>query len=90
MLDDVTHRVQVPRASSSRETLQPCGSRSIACTRARTLSGRHRGRTPSINQVAAFRFTDGSGRDAAAAGCQATAVRALNVVPAVNHLRLTG
>jgi len=31
-----------------------------------------------------FRFTDGSGRDAAAAGCLATGFRALNAVPAVN------
>lgn len=43
--------------------------------------------TPSISQETAFRFTDGSGRDAAAAGCLATGLRALNAVPAVNdHL----
>lgn len=42
--------------------------------------------TPSITQETAFRFTDGSGRDAAAAGCLATGLRALNVVPAVNDL----
>ena len=40
--------------------------------------------TPSITQETAFRFTDGSGRDAAAAGCLATGLRALNAVPAVN------
>jgi 2,4-diaminopentanoate dehydrogenase len=43
--------------------------------------------TPSIYQETAFRFTDGSGRDAAAAGCLATGMRALNAVPAVNDLR---
>lgn len=42
--------------------------------------------TPSISQETAFRFTDGSGRDAAAAGCLATGLRALNAVPAVNDL----
>jgi 4-hydroxy-tetrahydrodipicolinate reductase len=42
--------------------------------------------TPSITQETAFRFTDGSGRDAAAAGCLATGLRALNTVPAVNDL----
>jgi 4-hydroxy-tetrahydrodipicolinate reductase len=42
--------------------------------------------TPSITQETAFRFTDGSGRDAAAAGCLATGLRALNAVPAVNNL----
>jgi 2,4-diaminopentanoate dehydrogenase len=42
--------------------------------------------TPSISQETAFRFTDGSGRDAAAAGCLATGMRALNAVPAVNNL----
>jgi 2,4-diaminopentanoate dehydrogenase len=42
--------------------------------------------TPSIFQQTAFRFTDGSGRDAAAAGCLATGMRALNAVPAVNDL----
>ena len=42
--------------------------------------------TPSIHQETAFRFTDGSGRDAAAAGCLATGMRALNAVPAVNDL----
>ena len=41
--------------------------------------------TPSITQETAFRFTDGSGRDAAAAGCLATGLRALNAVPAVNR-----
>ena len=40
--------------------------------------------SPSIVQETAFRFTDGSGRDAAAAGCLATGLRALNAVPAVN------
>ena len=43
--------------------------------------------TPSIFQETAFRFTDGSGRDAATAGCLATGLRALNAVPAVNDLR---
>ena len=43
--------------------------------------------TPSIFQETAFRFTDGSGRDAATAGCLATGMRALNAVPAVNELR---
>lgn len=42
--------------------------------------------TPSISQETAFRFTDGSGRDAAAAGCLATGLRALNAVAAVNDL----
>jgi 4-hydroxy-tetrahydrodipicolinate reductase len=42
--------------------------------------------TPSITQETAFRFTDGSGRDAAAAGCLATGLRALNAVSAVNEL----
>jgi 4-hydroxy-tetrahydrodipicolinate reductase len=42
--------------------------------------------TPSIFQETAFRFTDGSGRDAATAGCLATGMRALNAVPAVNDL----
>ena len=42
--------------------------------------------TPSITQETAFRFTDGSGRDAAAAGCFATGLRALNAVPYVNDL----
>lgn len=41
--------------------------------------------SPSITQETAFRFTDGSGRDAAAAGCLATGLRALNAVPAVNE-----
>jgi 4-hydroxy-tetrahydrodipicolinate reductase len=41
--------------------------------------------SPSITQETAFRFTDGSGRDAAAAGCLATGLRALNAVPAVNN-----
>jgi 4-hydroxy-tetrahydrodipicolinate reductase len=40
--------------------------------------------TPSITQETAFRFTDGSGRDAATAGCLATGLRALNAVAAVN------
>ena len=51
----------------------------------RRLPGRDRGH-PSIFQETAFRFTDGSGRDAAAAGCLATGLRALNAVPAVNDL----
>jgi 4-hydroxy-tetrahydrodipicolinate reductase len=42
--------------------------------------------SPSITQETAFRFTDGSGRDAATAGCLATGLRALNAVPAVNEL----
>ena len=42
--------------------------------------------TPSISQETAFRFTDGSGRDAATAGCLATGMRALNAIPAVNQL----
>ena len=42
--------------------------------------------TPSITQETAFRFSDGSGRDAAAAGCLATGLRALTAVPAVNDL----
>jgi len=42
--------------------------------------------TPSITQETTFRFSDGSGRDAAAAGCLATGLRALNAVPAVNEL----
>jgi 4-hydroxy-tetrahydrodipicolinate reductase len=42
--------------------------------------------TPSITQETAFRFTDGSGRDASTAGCLATGLRALNAVPAVNEL----
>ncbi len=43
--------------------------------------------SPSITQETAFRFTDGSGRDAAAAGCLATGLRALNAVPALNGCR---
>src|ERR1700739_2981165 len=43
--------------------------------------------SPSIFQETAFRFTDGSGRDAATAGCLSTGLRALNAVPAVNDLR---
>jgi hypothetical protein len=42
--------------------------------------------SPSIIQETAFRFTDGSGRDAATAGCLATGMRALNAIPAVNDL----
>jgi 4-hydroxy-tetrahydrodipicolinate reductase len=42
--------------------------------------------TPSITQETAFRFTDGTNRDAATAGCLATGLRALNAVPAVNEL----
>ena len=42
--------------------------------------------SPSITQETAFRFTDGSGRDAAAAGCLATGLRALNAVPALNAM----
>lgn len=42
--------------------------------------------TPSITQETAFRFSDGSGRDAATAGCLATGIRALNAVAAVNDL----
>lgn len=42
--------------------------------------------SPSISQETAFRFTDGSGRDAATAGCLATGLRALNAIPAVNAL----
>jgi 2,4-diaminopentanoate dehydrogenase len=41
---------------------------------------------PSITQETAFRFTDGSGRAPAVAGCLATGLRALNAVPAVNDL----
>lgn len=41
---------------------------------------------PSITQETAFRFNDGSGRDAATAGCLATGMRALNAIPAVNDL----
>ena len=43
--------------------------------------------SPSIFQETAFRFTDGSGRDPATAGCLAAGMRALNAVPAVNDLR---
>lgn len=42
--------------------------------------------SPSIVQETVFRYTDGSGRDAATAGCLATGMRALNAVPAVNDL----
>jgi 2,4-diaminopentanoate dehydrogenase len=42
--------------------------------------------SPSIRPETAFRFTDGSGRDAAAAGCLATGLRALNAVSSVNEL----
>ncbi|HEV7194027.1 MAG TPA: hypothetical protein VGN35_12575 [Jatrophihabitantaceae bacterium] len=42
--------------------------------------------SPSITQETAFRYTDGSGRDAATAGCLATGLRALNAVPYVNDL----
>ncbi len=43
--------------------------------------------SPSISQETSFRFTDGSGRAPAVAGCLATGMRALNAVPAVNALR---
>ena len=42
--------------------------------------------SPSISQETSFRFTDGSGRTPAVAGCLATGMRALNAVPAVNNL----
>ena len=42
--------------------------------------------SPSISQETAFRFSDGSGRAPAVAGCLATGLRALNAVPAVNDL----
>jgi hypothetical protein len=42
--------------------------------------------SPSIVQETAFRFTDGSGRAPAVAGCLSTGMRALNAVPAVNDL----
>jgi hypothetical protein len=42
--------------------------------------------SPSISQETSFRFTDGSGRSPAVAGCLATGMRALNAVPAVNDL----
>jgi 4-hydroxy-tetrahydrodipicolinate reductase len=42
--------------------------------------------SPSITQETAFRYTDGSGRDPATAGCLATGLRALNAVPYVNEL----
>ena len=42
--------------------------------------------SPSIVQETSFRFTDGSGRSPAVAGCLATGLRALNAVPAVNDL----
>ena len=42
--------------------------------------------TPSIFQETAFRFTDGSGRDAAAAGCLATGMRALECCPGGQRL----
>jgi 4-hydroxy-tetrahydrodipicolinate reductase len=42
--------------------------------------------SPSISQETAFRFTDGTGRSPAVAGCLATGLRALNAVPAVNDL----
>ncbi|MGA8255314.1 MAG: diacylglycerol kinase [Nocardioides sp.] len=42
--------------------------------------------SPSISQETSFRFTDGSGRAPAVAGCLATGLRALNAVPAVNDL----
>ena len=51
-----------------------------------TSTGSRSTASPSITQETAFRFTDGSGRDAAAAGCLATGLRALNAVPAVNDL----
>src|SRR3984893_14793775 len=41
---------------------------------------------PSISQDTAFRFTDGSGRDAAAAGCLATECRRATRGPASNGL----
>lgn len=39
--------------------------------------------SPSIRQETAIRFTDGSGRTPAVAGCLATGMRALNALPAV-------
>ena len=46
--------------------------------------------TPSIYQETAFRFTDGSGRDAAATGRLATGLRAPTAVSAVNDLSRAG
>ncbi len=46
--------------------------------------------SPSITQETAFRFTDGWGRDAAAAGCLATGLRALNAVPPSTTFRRVG
>ena len=40
-----------------------------------------------VGNSAGIMAADGSGRDAAAAGCLATGMRALNAVPAVNELR---
>ncbi|MFE3098705.1 NAD(P)H-dependent amine dehydrogenase family protein [Nocardia tengchongensis] len=42
--------------------------------------------SPSISQETSFRFTDGSGRTPAVAGCLSTGMRALNAVAAVNAL----
>ncbi|WP_370250603.1 diacylglycerol kinase [Nocardioides sp.] len=42
--------------------------------------------SPSISQETSFRFTDGSGRAPAVAGCLATGMRALNAVPSVRDL----
>jgi 4-hydroxy-tetrahydrodipicolinate reductase len=42
--------------------------------------------SPSISQENPFRFTDGTARTPAVAGCLAIGMRALNAVPAVNDL----
>ena len=47
----------------------------------RTTSTGSTSRAPSITQETAFRFTDGSGRAPAVAGCLATGLRALNASP---------
>ena len=46
--------------------------------------------SPSISQETSFRFTDGSGRAPAVAGCLATGMRALNAVPAKTTCRPAG
>ena len=81
------YRGRDPHPARAREpgrapTPRPTGR---AATRTTSTGSRSRARR-RITQETAFRFTDGSGRDAAAAGCLATGLRALNAVPAVNDL----
>ena len=87
----VHHQRRLPRARRASSSSTSTGSATTPprtgrrATRTTSTASTSRAR-PSIFQETAFRFTDGSGRDAAAAGCLATGLRALNAVPAVNDL----